>query len=226
MRFYLCFASIDRYSRWQFRKVKKGKFEHIIFDLGGVIINLDEHRTIQQFCRYSSLTHREIQDRILRFDTYFDFEMGKIDEAEFREALRFDFKINASDAEIDDCMNAMLLDIPLERLELLESLKPSHDLFLLSNTNSIHLKKFNEIIGATIGARSIDPYFNKAYYSHLVGKRKPNSEIFEMVMDENRLDPAVTLFIDDNEKNIAGAEALGIRTHHLTDSSQLFSLFK
>lgn len=202
------------------------KFDSIIFDLGGVIINLDEERTIQKFSAFSLLTVGEIRERILKFDTYFDFETGKISETNFRNEVRNQFKVEATDEEVDECLNAMLLDIPIERLNLLQSLKPRFNLFLLSNTNSIHLRKFNEIIYHTASVKSIDPYFNRAYYSHLVGLRKPNQEIFEKVLEENKLNPSTTLFIDDNQANIEAADQVGILTHHLTKSAQLFELFR
>lgn len=200
-------------------------FSTIIFDLGGVIINLDEQKTITEFARYSRLSLDSIKDRILKFDAYFDLEMGKISEARFRDEIRSQFQVEASDVEIDACMNAMLLDIPMERLQLLTKLARQHQLFLLSNTNSIHLRKFNKIIEELTGVPGIDSFFSKTYYSHVVGMRKPNQEIFQKVIDDNKLEPSKTFFIDDNKSNIEGAQTVGIRTHHLTDSSQLFEIF-
>ncbi|HNP08870.1 MAG TPA: HAD-IA family hydrolase, partial [Cyclobacteriaceae bacterium] len=146
-------------------------------------------------------------------------------ESELRTLIRNEFFTEAIDEEIDYCLNAMLLDIPSERLQLLEGLKNKFDLFLLSNTNSIHFRKFNEIASQS-GIREIDSYFSKAYYSHLIRMRKPDPEIFEKVIQENGLHASKTLFIDDNLSNIEGARKLGINTVHLTNPNQLFELFR
>lgn len=200
-------------------------FQNIIFDLGGVIINLDESKTVDAFAQCSHLSKAFIQEQILKFESYYDFEKGLIIEAEFRQALRENFGVLASDGEIDGCMNAMLLDIPKTRIELLESLRSSHQLFLLSNTNEIHWRRFNAILKETTGESSIDVYFQKAYYSHQVNLRKPDPKIFQLVLEENNLNASETLFLDDNLDNLAGAQSLGISTVHIKNPAQLFDLF-
>jgi len=200
-------------------------FKNIIFDLGGVIINLEEERTIKRFAAVSRLSEEALRDQILKFEEYKAYEKGLLSDELFRQIIRERFLINAGDDEIDSCMNAMLLDIPVERLQLLNRISNRFKLFLLSNTNSIHFRKFSEIIGDLTGTHSIDSFFNKAYYSHKVGMRKPDKEIFEKVLSDNQLDPGSTLFIDDNESNIEGGKSLGISVFHLTRPSQLFDLF-
>lgn len=201
------------------------EFKNIIFDLGGVIINLDETKTVEKFAHVSPHPLSSIQQGILNFESYKQFEKGLITADVFREALRNEFEIKASDDEIDDCMNAMLLDIPIERIRLLESLKNSSRLFLLSNTNQIHYTCFNKILKETTGDDQLDVYFEKAYYSHKVNMRKPDLEIFEMVLSENNLDPAETLFLDDNLSNLEGARPTGMNTFHVKNPDQLFELF-
>lgn len=204
----------------------KGKeFKYIIFDLGGVIINLDENKTLESFSRISDSSPSVVREFILQFEGYKKFEKGLASDVEFRNQLRDEFQIEATDKQIDDCMNAMLLDIPIERLNLLKSLRASSSLYLLSNTNEIHLKKFNAILKETTGDEKMDVYFNKAYYSHLVKMRKPEKEIFELVLDENNLDPRHTLFLDDNLVNLSGAESVGIKTFHIEHPGQLFQIF-
>lgn len=205
--------------------MKVKDYKSIIFDLGGVIINLDESRTISAFATISKLPHSSVKNSILQSKDYKKFEKGLIDDELFRAAIRKEFQIEASDKQIDDCMNAMLLDIPVERIELLKSLRSSFRLFLLSNTNNIHLNKFNSIFKQNIGDDTIDECFDKAYYSHRVNMRKPDLEIYRLVTNENNLEPNETLFLDDNESNLKGAQALGINTFHIKDPSQLFELF-
>lgn len=200
-------------------------FENIIFDLGGVIINLDESRTIKAFARLSRQPFASINKQILNFDEYHLLEKGLISNHEFRNLVRRKFDIEASDEQIDACMNAMLLDIPIERIELLKSLK-KFSLFLLSNTNAIHYAFFNQIVNKLTGEDNIDAYFDKTYYSHKVHMRKPDSEIFKLVISENNLNPRTTLFLDDNQINLDGARSVGIQTLHVQNPAQLFELFR
>ena len=199
-------------------------FKNIIFDLGGVIINLDEKRTIRAFAQLSSLPKTTIEKRILQFEAYHQFEKGLISDDQFRNALRNEYKIVATDDEIDRCMNAMLLDIPKQRIELIKSLN-QHNIFLLSNTNQIHYTRFNQIFSETTGERSLDAYFTKAYYSHLVLGRKPDAKIYASRLKENELLAKDTLFLDDNLTNLEGAQSVGISTFHIKHPSQLFQLF-
>lgn len=205
--------------------VETGQFRNIIFDLGGVIINLEEERTIKRFATVSRLAEEQLREQILKFDEYKAYEKGLLSDEQFRQIIRDRFLIDASDNEIDSCMNAMLLDIPRQRLRLLEKLKGTFKLYLLSNTNNIHLTCFNKIIADTINVPAIDVYFDKAYYSHQMQMRKPDKEIFERVLRENQLVASHTLFIDDNAANIEGAKQTGIKTFHLTHPDQLFDLF-
>ncbi len=205
--------------------MKAREFKNIIFDLGGVIINLDEKRTVKAFAQLSSIPESFIEEHMAQSHDYHLFEKGLIPDHQFRDALRKEFKIEAGDHEIDSCMNAMLLDIPVARMELLSSLN-QHALYLLSNTNEIHLERFNQIFQETMGRGRIDDYFNKVYYSHLVKMRKPEKEIFEMVLTDNKLVPDETLFLDDNPINLEGAQSVGIHTFHIKNSSLLFDLFQ
>lgn len=205
--------------------MKARDFKNIIFDLGGVIINLEEQRTIAAFAQLSSLPKAAIEKSILQFKEFHLFEKGLISADQFRNALRDEFQIEASDFEIDQCMNAMLLDIPVERIKLIKSLGQL-TLFLLSNTNQIHYTRFNQIYTATTGEESLNDCFKKAYYSHLVKMRKPDKEIYEMVLRENELRAAETLFLDDNLTNLQGAQSVGISTFQIKHPSQLFELFQ
>jgi len=185
---------------------------HIILDFGGVIINIDYKRTEQAFVdlgiadfgeRYSQLQQTEIFDRL---------ETGHCDRATFVAALREVTGNHVGEEHIVAAWNAMLLDIPLRRLQILQQLQLHFDMFLLSNTNEIHEEAFNKILKAQCGFNSMGVFFDKIYYSHRVGLRKPGSEVFQLILDQNSLDPAKTLFIDDSPQHIEGAKALGIQT--------------
>ena len=113
----------------------------------------------------------------------------------------------------------MLLDIPKERIVLIRKLALKYNVFLLSNTNEIHLTHINKYLFDTYGITTINSLFKKAYFSHEIGFRKPNPEIFEFVLNENNLNPSETLFVDDSIEHIQSAKQLGINTKHLVDET-------
>jgi putative hydrolase of the HAD superfamily len=186
---------------------------HIIFDLGGVLLNIDYSASARAFAelgvtdfdtRYSQLTQSALFD---------DLETGRLDRAAFLAAVRaFDESLNLSDQQIEEAWNAMLLDFPLRRLQLLQQLRGHYDLFLLSNTNEIHELAFNQILSGAHGLPSLATLFDRVYFSHRVGMRKPDDVIFQHILDENELRPEHTLFIDDSPQHIETAARLGIQT--------------
>ncbi|HEY5822984.1 MAG TPA: HAD family phosphatase [Cyclobacteriaceae bacterium] len=204
--------------------MNKTSVKNIIFDLGGVIINLSVPATFAAFAQASGKPLDEVS-KYASHQAFFDYEKGLISDQQFREEVKNILEWKAKDETFDICWNAMLLDIPIERLQLLERLKKEYRVFLLSNTNEIHLKKFNHILKVTSGRESMDYYFHKAYYSHRMKMRKPDTEIFEFVLKENQLDPSQTLFLDDNVSNLEGAAQTGIQTFHVKTPELIFSLF-
>jgi putative hydrolase of the HAD superfamily len=199
--------------------------KNIIFDLGGVIINLSVEKTHQAFADLSGFSVDEINTLVHEVTFFHDYEKGMIQDADFRNHLRQSLKISADDARIDKAWNAMLLDIPMERIRLLEQLAGEYKLYLLSNTNNIHLQSFNAQVHQLTGFPALDQYFDQAYYSHLLKMRKPDLEIYEHVLQTNGLIPHETIFLDDNKDNLTGANKAGIKTFHVQQPDQLFSLF-
>ncbi len=191
------------------------KYKNLIFDFGGVILNIDVQRTIDAF---SVMAHESIADRthqIITDPLFYKFEMGLVSENDFREGIckLLELPLKECDDDVfDHAWNALLLDIPVQRLELIKSLANNHRIFLLSNTNSIHIRQVSEIVNNTIKKPSIDHLFENAYYSHQVNMRKPNKDIYEHVLQQNHLNSSETLFLDDNEINFSGAHAAGIST--------------
>lgn len=200
------------------QKIDLQSIDAIIFDLGGVILNLDYNLTINAFKKlggenFEQLYSQANQDKI--FDKY---EIGSISTQEFLQYLS-QFLPNSSEDSIKDAWNIMLLDLPVERLELLRSLKKEYQMFLFSNTNELHYNSFTEQLNQTFGSGDIlTNEFEQTYFSHLVGERKPNSSAFELVINEHQLNPQRTLFIDDSIQHIEGAAAIGLKTHHLVNS--------
>lgn len=196
--------------------------KNLIFDLGGVILNLDILRTEKAFERLAGSTerHRELSQQLNEVHFFERFEIGDFTGEHFVETLQNLTPGVAQDAVLE-AWSAMLLDLPGERLRLLAELGKSHRIFLLSNTNELHLADFRKIVQAQHGDFDFDALFEQAWYSHLIGHRKPNAAVFEYVLDAAGLQAADTFFIDDNADNIRAASALGIQAHRHEPNSDL-----
>ena len=188
--------------------------KHIIFDLGGVLLNIDYSLTEKAFVNLGIANFNEIYSQLKQSNLFDDFEVGKINDQEFIKALKYYARYSVSDQQIVDAWNAMLLDFPLRRLQVLQQLRIYHDLVLLSNTNEIHEAAFNKIIHNDHHLM-LPTFFDKVYYSHRVGLRKPMPEVFQKVLDDCGFNTEHTLFIDDSPQHIQGAKALGIKTIYL-----------
>ena len=198
----------------------------LIFDLGGVILDLSVETTLHSFAKLAQLDNNEVIRRFRSAPGFDVYEKGLMTDNEFRDFVRATYNVTASDAEIDRCWNAMLLGIPVEKLELLLRLKKKYKVYLLSNTNEIHLEYINsKLLKPVTGESNLDVYFHKAYYSQRMLKRKPEPEIFQQLMEENNLSPAQTLFLDDNSSNIESASKLGIQTVLITTRNQILEIF-
>lgn len=198
---------------------KLSDYEAIIFDLGGVIINLNYKKTEEEFKRLFGTDFSEIYSKQSQTDVFNQLETGAISEKQFVEAMQKSSSQAISTQDIITAWNAMLLDIPKERIELLRKIGKEKRIFLLSNTNEIHKKAFDKIVLEAHQMEGLEPLFEKAYFSHLVGMRKPHTEIFDFVIQENNLNPQTTLFIDDSPQHIEGAIKTGLNAYHLEVST-------
>jgi len=188
-------------------------------------MDLDFSKTHQIFSGLSGIPAGDLKGKIHTASFFNDYETGLISDNEFRDRIRSFLNCKATNDEIDLGWNALLLSITRKRFDLLLSLKSKYKTFLLSNTNNIHLEAINKIVFKTSGENSLDPFFHKAYFSHLMKMRKPDQEIFKFVLKENDLNPSETLFMDDILENINGAKSVGIQTIHITSTNQILSLF-
>lgn len=184
--------------------------QNIIFDLGGVIINLDYKRTAGAFRSLGIGHFDEIYSKAKQNNLFDLFEKGLLREEEFRDTLKLFLPGNTSDEAIDQAWNAMLLDIPPVRVEWLRKVAGRYRIFLLSNTNSIHIRAFTGLTDELFGPGLFESIFEKHYYSCQLGMRKPDAEIFEFVLDQNKLEKEATLFIDDSIQHVEGARKLGL----------------
>ena len=189
--------------------------KNIIFDLGGVIINLDNKLTEKAFVTMGAKDFHHYFGHGFAASFFKDYEIGKINDQQFISELRTMANLDVPDEIIINAWNALLLDFPPERIALLNQLRKKYRLFLFSNTNAMHLEAFRKIYTNTFSKGELEDHFEKTYYSHLLGLRKPDKESFEFIINENKLDPASTLFVDDALINVEGANAAGLKGFYL-----------
>ncbi len=180
----------------------------IIFDFGDIFINLDKQATIDGLQRLGLSSWNEDLDRL-----NISFEKGQIS----RDNFLLGIKKHIPTATIEDILaawNAVLLDFPLHRLEFLQLLSQKYRLFLLSNTDAIHIDHFEQREGASFYG---DFYkcFEKVYFSYEMGMRKPDAEIYHALIRQHELSPKRTLFVDDKKDNTEAAKALGLHVWNL-----------
>lgn len=188
---------------------------HIIFDLGGVLLNLDYNLTEKAFVDLGIKNFNEIYSQLKQTPLFDKLEIGEMSRKEFVAAVQQLVAIPLTEEQIYMAWNAMLLDFPIRRLQILQQLRLHYDLVLLSNTNEIHEEAFNKILQGNHGMPNIGVFFDKVYLSHRVGMRKPDTEIFQRILDDTGFKPEYTLFIDDSPQHIEGAKKLGIQTIYL-----------
>ncbi len=198
--------------------------KNIIFDFGGVVIDIDEQLTINEFAKLgvediSKANSPEFIEIVKKF------EKGIITPEIFRNKLRDYLDLSATDQEIDDAWNALLFDIPQERLEVIEKVKKNYNIFLLSNSNEIHYDLYLRDLQLRFGYNEFAELFHQAYFSFDLHLSKPNSEIYEFVMYQEGLNPEETLFIDDKPENIEAAKKLGFQTYQLIKPERIRDIF-
>jgi HAD superfamily hydrolase (TIGR01509 family) len=202
------------------------EIDAIVFDLGGVIINLDYHLTTKAFEKLGLEKFEALYSQAAQSGLFDKFEKGTCSTPYFVNKL-LDYLPKGTQAnQVVEAWNAMILDFPIENLRLLEQLKKSKRIFLLSNTNEIHIKKVHLHLQQVSSHKTLHPYFEKTYFSSDIGMRKPDQEIFEFVLKTNNLYPNRTLFIDDTEQHILGAKKVGIQTKHLLKGERIVDLFR
>jgi putative hydrolase of the HAD superfamily len=204
----------------------KINFDAIIFDLGGVILNINYQKTIEAFKNLGIQNFDALYTQAQQNHLFDKLETGKINEVEFYNGINDLVSIELTSQEILTAWNAMLLDLPEHRVSFLPHIAKSTPIYLLSNTNSIHLTALQNTIGTAYGQKSLlEDLFVETFYSHQIGTRKPHAEAFEIIINKCGLNPEKTLFIDDSEQHIVGAKKVGLQTHHLInqDITTLFN---
>lgn len=196
----------------------------IIFDFGGVILDIDYNLTTKAFSKLGVTDFDERYSQQNADPLFKHLEEGKITEEEFFAAFRKSTGTMLTDEQVTDAWNAMLLGYRPQALAFLEGIKHKYRCYLLSNTNSIHVQKFSEMYRQQVGTGSIHDHFEKVYYSHEIGHRKPGKAAYEWVVKDNNLEPGHTLFIDDSRQNLAPAQELGLQTIWLQKGMEIQDL--
>lgn len=203
---------------------KMEQIENIIFDLGGVILDVDYNLTRAAFEKLGVSNFDEMYSQANADKLFQKLETGQIDEEEFYKELNDCTGLHLSTEEIKKAWNAMLLSFREGSLQFLEDIRSKYKVYLLSNTNLIHWNSFKESFHAKKRTKTFEDYFDKAFYSFKMGLRKPGEEIFYAVIKELKIDPAKTVFIDDSAQNIEAAKKAGLQTILLTPGKRIETL--
>ncbi len=200
--------------------------QNVIFDLGGVIINLDVNRTISEFNKISQIPFESIYTQAKQDEIFSLLDKGKISTNDFLNEIKRQIRYTGSTQDLLVAWNAMLLDVPEERLDALVEMKHNYNTFLLSNTCEPHIEAFELELENEHGIKNFDDYFDKVYYSCRIGMRKPDKEIFEFVLNQNNLKPEETIFIDDSPQHVKGAGECGINAFLLQKNMSVNDLLR
>jgi putative hydrolase of the HAD superfamily len=199
--------------------------KNIIFDLGGVLLNINPLLSLDEFAKISGISQAELRNRLQQEKIFEKFDTGSISPAEFRSGLCRILDKQINDVEIDRAWNKLLLDFPSHRVHLLQELKKNYRIFLLSNTNIIHFWHYTHEFSERHGVQMTD-LFDKLFLSFEIGMHKPDADIYDFVIQNACLNTSECIFIDDSFANIEAAEVLGITGIHITGNRDVTSYFE
>jgi HAD superfamily hydrolase (TIGR01509 family) len=198
--------------------------KNIIFDLGGVLVNLDNKLTERAFVDLGATDFARYFGHGFAASFFKEYEIGKISDQEFIQHLRKLGNLNVPDETIVKAWDALLLDFPKERIDLLKKLRNDYRVFLFSNTNALHMKTVRRIYNDTFENGTLDELFEKTYYSNVLGMRKPDVSSYLHITNENKLIPSETLFVDDALINVEGANAAGLRGYFVEPGKTILDI--
>lgn len=199
------------------------KIKNIIFDLGGVVLNIDEYAVLDNIGKMGVDAKQLLDNKDVK-RLMLDFETGRVDSATFRLSMKqLSGTPDLDDEEFDRVWCSMLLDFPKERIDFILKTRESYPIYLLSNTNSLHYDRFSSDFSSRFGF-PFDSLFRQTFYSFRMGLVKPDVEIFKSVIKQTGVNPEETLFIDDNADNTSAAAKLGLRTLTIARNSGLSQL--
>ena len=198
-------------------------FKNILFDLGGVILDINVQATLKGFYELGFPAALMQYPHSMNTDLFFKYETGKMGTEQFRNEIRQTTGVEMSDEAFDEVWNAMLVRIPEERCTLLKVLSGHYNLYMLSNTSALHVKVFEKMYMETAG-EAMKSVFKKLYYSHEIGWHKPDPEAWKYVIRDAGIRPEETLFLDDSIHNIKASQELGFQAIHIHERTNLMNL--
>lgn len=202
------------------------QFKNLIFDIGNVIVDIDYAVPVREFQKLAITDFSSIVSYSKQHHIFDQFEKGQISVSNFHNELRKFLRPNVTDEEILAAWNSILLDYPSYKFDLLLKLKNNYRVFALSNINETHVRAIDEAVKAKFGVKAFSDYFHTAYYSNEVGWRKPEKEIYELVITKENLNPDETFFVDDKSENVEAAKEAGLQAYELKHPSELENLLR
>lgn len=199
--------------------------KNIIFDLGGVLLNIDPKKTIEAFGKLGM--EQLVGDNGLSYnhEIFYLMEQGKVTSEEFRDGVRKLLPVKVSDSQIDEAWTAMLLDFPEIRIQLVKNLREDFKIYLFSNTNAIHVEKYHSNFRKKHGFE-VSSLFEKDFYSNEIGFRKPSAESFQEIIRLSGINATESLFIDDSKANVEAAIASGLKGFWLKPGKKIEDIFQ
>lgn len=190
--------------------------KNILFDMGGVIIDLNVNATLEGFYNLGFPAHLLNYPENYNTDIFYKYETGQITTGEFRDAMRKATGVNFEDKAFDKAWGAMLVDIPAARIELIKKLADKYDLYILSNTSELHTPVFESLFLQN-GGISMRDLFKQRFYSNEIGCHKPDDSSFRYVLEHAKIKAEETIFLDDNIHNIKASQSLGFNAIHISE---------
>jgi len=206
--------------------MKDRLIRNLIFDLGGVLFQIDYDAPVRAFRSLGSPDFDHLFSQTIQRPEFDLIETGQISDEDFLNFLEEVSGVRDKDA-LRKAWNSILIGPWVERIRLVEELKAEgYRTFLLSNTNALHVKDFEAMMASHTGAERFREAFEAVHYSNEIGMRKPDPRVFDWVCQVNGLIPEETLFIDDSAQHIKGATSVGLRARLLSSDISLEDLLR
>jgi putative hydrolase of the HAD superfamily len=183
----------------------------LIFDLGGVILNLDLEGAFKKFSEVMSGEIHGLKHAYEAYPFIRQYEVGRIETTDFQDQFIQILEDGITRAAFTELWNSMLVNIPAERIEWILRLKDAYQVVLLSNTNAMHIDRVGEIMKRDTDHPDLESIFEKTYYSYEIGLRKPDAECYQYVLDDLGAVPENCVLFDDSPQNLESSESMGIQ---------------
>lgn len=189
-----------------------GTIKNLVFDLGGVIVDLDIDRAIERFVEIGVADAGSMMDKYHQKGIFLEIEDGRLDAEEFCNKLSTFSRKKLTLEEVQYAWLGFIKDVPQYKLDFIRGLRSQFKVYLLSNTNPLVMSWARSNAFSRSGM-PIEAYLDKVYASYEIGLVKPDKAIFEHMIEDASLIPSETLFIDDGIANINTANELGFHTY-------------